>query len=74
MAPVTIVAIGRARFSRKGAARGAENLIQREDIPMKEKLSKQAKSVVLALSLHCLGCSRSGARLGKRLMRLDHRH
>jgi parallel beta-helix repeat protein len=50
VAPVTIVAIGRARFRRKGAARGAENLIQREDIPMKEKLSKQAKSVVLALS------------------------
>ena len=50
MAPVTIVAISRARFSREGTARGAENLIQREDIPMKEKLSKQAKSVVLALS------------------------
>jgi parallel beta-helix repeat protein len=47
---VTIIAIGRARFSREGTARGAENLIQREDIPMKEKLSKQAKSVVLALS------------------------
>ena len=50
MTRVTIIAIGRARFSREGTARGAENLIQREDIPMKEKLSKQAKSVVLALS------------------------
>ena len=48
--PITIVANGRAHFSRKGAARGAKNLNQREDTPMKKKPSKQAKSVVLALS------------------------